>query len=214
MEPLTTEALEMGALEMGPRLEAIVLAAGSGRRFGGAKLNAPWRGGKLLDGALEAAFAAPVWRVTVVTGADPAVDDAARHWAAAHAVAGRLALIHADDHPEGMGASLRAGIAALAEDCAGVFVFLGDMPVIPASVPPRLVAALTSGALAAAPAFNGRRGHPVLFCAALFPALARAQGDEGARTVLAALGRRLALVDVADPGVITDVDTPGDLPGG
>jgi len=201
----------MGALETGARLEAIVLAAGSGRRFGGAKLNAAWRGGKLLDGALAAAFAAPVWRVTVVTGADPAVDDAARHWAAAHAVAGRLALIHADDHSEGMGASLRAGIAALAQDCGGVFVFLGDMPVIPASVPPRLLAALTSGALAAAPTFNGRRGHPVLFGPALFPALARATGDEGARAVLADLGPRLTLLDVADPGVVFDVDTPEDL---
>jgi len=209
MRPLTT-----GALEMGPKLTAIVLAAGSGRRFGGAKLTAPWRGGKLLDGALEAAFAAPVWRVTVVTGADPAVEDAARLWAGERQLSGRLTLVHAEDHPEGMGASLRAGIAALAEDCEGVFVFLGDMPVIPASVAPRLARALGSGALAAAPTFNGRRGHPVLFGAALFPALARARGDAGARAVLADLGPRLALVDVADPGVLTDVDTPDDLPRG
>jgi molybdenum cofactor cytidylyltransferase len=206
---LTTEAREKGL-----RLEAIVLAGGAGRRFGAPKLTAPWRGGKLLDGALAAAFAAPVWRVTVVTGADPAVDEATRHWADEHDTVGRLAIVHARDHQEGMGASLRAAMATLAEDCEGVFVFLGDMPLIPASVPPRLVAALNSGSLAAAPEFKGRRGHPVLFGVALLPALARAQGDEGARTVLAALGRRLALVDVADPGVITDVDTPGDLPGG
>jgi molybdenum cofactor cytidylyltransferase len=204
---LTTEALEKG-----PRLEAIVLAAGSGRRFGGGKLTAPWRGGRLLDGALEAAFAAPAWRISVATGADPAVDAAARHWADARDLACRLALVHARDHAEGMGASLRAGVAALAEDCAGVFVFLGDMPLIPPSVPPRLAAALSSGSLAAAPTFNGRRGHPVLFAAALFPALARAEGDEGARRVLAGLGPGLALVEVGDPGVIFDVDTPEDLP--
>jgi len=207
---LATEAAEKGA-RTGPRLEAIVLAAGAGQRFGGAKLTTPWRGGKLLDGALAAAFAAPVWRVTVVTGADPAVEGAVRVWADPRGVADRLSLVHARDHEEGMGASLRAGIAALAEDCAGVFVFLGDMPLIPASVPPRLVAALNSGPLAAAPIFNGRRGHPVLFASALFPDLARAEGDAGARTVLAGLGPRVALVDVADPGVIFDVDTPGDL---
>jgi molybdenum cofactor cytidylyltransferase len=197
---------------MGPRLEAIVLAAGAGRRFGGAKLTAPWRGGRLLDSALEAAFAAPVWRVTVVTGADLAVEDCVRRWAHGKGLAGRLNLVHAADHDEGMGASLRAGVAALAQDCAGVFVFLGDMPLIPASVPPLLAAALTSGSLAAAPAFNGRRGHPVLFAAALFPALARASGEEGARKVLADLGPRLALVEVTDPGVLLDVDTPEDLP--
>ena len=51
-------------------LEAIVLAAGSGRRFGGGKLTSPRGDGLLLDGALEAAFAAPVRTVSVVWGAD------------------------------------------------------------------------------------------------------------------------------------------------
>ena len=45
---------------MTARYEAIVLAGGSGSRFGGGKLLAPFRGGELIDGALRAAFAAPV----------------------------------------------------------------------------------------------------------------------------------------------------------
>ena len=52
------------------RFEALVLAAGSGSRFGGGKLLAPWNGGVLLDGALPAAFAAPARSVILVTGAD------------------------------------------------------------------------------------------------------------------------------------------------
>ena len=51
-------------------LEAVVLAAGSGSRFGGGKLLAAWGAGVLLEGALAAAFAAPVRGVTVVIGAD------------------------------------------------------------------------------------------------------------------------------------------------
>ena len=51
-----------------PEFEAVVLAAGAGRRFGGGKLLAPWAGGALLDGALAAALAAPARRVIVVTG--------------------------------------------------------------------------------------------------------------------------------------------------
>ncbi|HEY9219590.1 MAG TPA: NTP transferase domain-containing protein, partial [Phenylobacterium sp.] len=39
-----------------------MLAAGAGSRFGGGKLLTPWAGGVLLDGALAAAFAAPVRR--------------------------------------------------------------------------------------------------------------------------------------------------------
>ncbi|HEX2817198.1 MAG TPA: NTP transferase domain-containing protein, partial [Phenylobacterium sp.] len=61
-----------------PALEAVILAAGSGSRFGGGKLTALWRGGVFLDGALAAAFEAPVRSVSVVTGADPKVGSAAQ----------------------------------------------------------------------------------------------------------------------------------------
>jgi molybdenum cofactor cytidylyltransferase len=194
-------------------LEAIVLAAGSGLRFGGAKLTAPWRGGRLIDGALAAAFAAPARSVTVVTGADPMVEPAARAFAEAHGETQRLRLVHAPDHAEGMAAPLRTGVASLPDDAAGAFVFLGDMPLIPPAILPRLAGALAAGAQAAAPAFEGRRGHPVLFSATLFPALAALKGDEGARRVLMTLGDRLAIVESPDDGVLVDVDWPSDLQG-
>jgi molybdenum cofactor cytidylyltransferase len=191
-----------------------VLAAGAGARFGGRKLTAPWRGGRLIDGALAAAFAAPARTVTVVIGADPAVRDAAVAFAAAQGEAGRLRVVEAADHAEGMGASLRAGVGALPRDCGGAFVFLGDMPLIPPDLAFALAERLTPGVMAAAPMFEGRRGHPVLFARALLPALAGATGDEGARAVLSGLGARLALVPVSDAGVLVDVDRPGDLPDG
>jgi molybdenum cofactor cytidylyltransferase len=201
-----------GAGQAAPaRLEAIVLAGGAGRRFGGGKLLAPWRGGRLIDGALAAAFAAPARAVTVVTGADARVEAAVRAWAAGAAAAGRLRMVHAADHAEGMGATLRAGIGALPADAAGVFVFLGDMPRAPAAILPRLAAALAEGAPAAAPSFRGQRGHPALFGAGLLPALAAARGDVGARDILRALGGALALVETDDDGVVFDVDEAGDL---
>ncbi|MEO8813526.1 MAG: NTP transferase domain-containing protein [Caulobacteraceae bacterium] len=190
----------------GGRLEATILAGGAGARFGGAKLLSPWRGGRLIDGALGAAFAAPARTVSVVTGADPAVAGAARAWARSRGEEDRLRLVHAHDHAEGMGASLRAAIASLPVDAAGAFVFLGDMPAIPRAVLPALAAAVEAGAVAAAPVFDGRRGHPVLFARSLFERLARATGDEGARRVLADLDQALALVETDDPGVLFDVD--------
>jgi molybdenum cofactor cytidylyltransferase len=195
-----------------PRLTAIVLAAGAGRRFGGGKLTTPWRDGRLIDGALGAAFAAPVREVIVVTGADGAVGAAAEAWARKAGVADRLRLVLATDHAEGMGASLRAGMAAIPEDRDGAFVFLGDMPKVPHALAGDLARALKGETLAVAPRCGGKRGHPVLFAASLFPALATAQGDEGARGALSGLGERLALIDTDDPGVLLDVDAPGDLP--
>ncbi len=194
-------------------LEAVVLAGGAGSRFGGAKLIAPWRGGVLIDGALAAAFAAPARSVWVVTGADPGVAEAARGFAARAGQASRLRLVHALGHAEGMAATLRAGIAALPADAGGAFVFLGDMPLVPPALPPRLAEALANGARAAAPVFENKRGHPVLFGRTLFAALMALSGDEGARAVLRGLGSRLALVEAPDRGVLFDVDVVGDLDG-
>ncbi len=192
------------------RLEAIVLAAGAGSRFGGGKLLAPWRGGVLLDGALGAAFAAPVRTVTVVTGADAErVEAAARAFADAAGQAARLRVVHAAEHAEGMGASLRTGVGALPDDAQGVFVFLGDMPSIPLGLPGTLAAALENAA--AVPVFEGAQGHPVLFGQTLLPALTALSGDRGARAILDGLGGNLALVTSPDAGILWDVDTPDDL---
>lgn len=200
--------------EANQTLEAIVLAGGFGSRFGGGKLTAPWRGGRLIDGALNSAFAAPVRTVTVVTGADGAVADAASAFATGAGQTGRLRLVHAADHAEGMAATLRTGIASLPEDTAGVFVFLGDMPLVPAAILPVLAGALADGGSAAAPIFEGRRGHPVLFGAALFPGLLALTGDEGARQVLRTLGPALVLVPAPDDGVLVDIDTRTQLEDG
>ncbi|WP_312164674.1 NTP transferase domain-containing protein [Phenylobacterium sp.] len=195
-----------------PEFEAVVLAAGAGRRFGGGKLLAPWAGGALLDGALAAAFAAPVRRVIVVTGADgEQVGAAARAFAVRLGAQDRLLVVHAADHDEGMGASLRRAAAVLPADCAGAFVFLGDMPRVPHGVLESLARAVRAGAPAAAPVFEGQRGHPALIGPALLPQLLTLQGDAGARAILKDLGQRLALVQAPDDGVLFDVDQPGDL---
>jgi molybdenum cofactor cytidylyltransferase len=57
----------------------------------------------------------------------------------------------------------------------------------------------------------GRRGHPVLFSAPLFPQLLALTGDEGARAVLQKLGGALATVEAPDEGVLFDIDLPGDM---
>jgi molybdenum cofactor cytidylyltransferase len=192
-------------------LEAIVLAGGAGSRFGGGKLTHAWRGGVLIDGALAAAFAAPVRSVTVVTGADPRVEAAARAFATRTSQPERLRIVHCAGHAEGMGATLRAGVASLPADAAGAYVFLGDMPAIPLAILPALAEALAADAPAAAPRYDGQRGHPVLFSAALFPQMRALTGDQGARGVLGELGTALTLVETSDPGVLIDIDRPAQL---
>lgn len=192
---------------------ALVLAAGRGARFGGGKLLAPFKSGVLLDGALAAALAAPAERVILVSGFDAArVAAAARAFTEPTGQDGRLRLVHAADHAQGLSASLRAGLKAVPPEAEGAFVFLADMPRIPADMAGRLAGAI-GPRLAAAPVFQGRRGHPVLLRRALFDRLRALDGDRGAGAVLAGLGDDLALIETDDPGVVFDVDTREDLGG-
>jgi molybdenum cofactor cytidylyltransferase len=192
-----------------PSLQALVLAAGAGSRFGGGKLLAPWRGGLLIEAALAAAFAAPVEGVTVVTGADPEVAEAVR--GLAERAGQPVSLVAAEDWGAGLSASLKAGIAALPRRTTGALVFLGDMPRVPHVALAPLAEALASGASAAVPVWKGKIGHPAAISSGLFPAILRLDGDRGARGLLESLGPALVRIEAPDDGVLFDVDRPEDL---
>ena len=187
------------------RFSAIVLAAGAGRRFGGAKLSTPWRGGLLLDGALAAAFAAPVDEVVVVTGADPAVTPAARAFAADRNETARLRFAPCSDWSDGLASSLRAGLSAVAVTTEGAFVFLGDMPEVPHGLAARLAGAFKADVQAVQPTVDGQPAHPVLIGRSLFASAEAHEGDRGAQPLLA--GARVVRLAVDAPGAVLDVDT-------
>jgi len=192
---------------------AIVLAAGSSRRFRAAggrepsKLVAPVAGEPLARHAVRAALGSRARPVVVVTGHARAEVEAA--------LAGLpVAFAYNADFAEGLASSLKAGIAALPSAVAGALVVLGDMPGIEARLLDRLIDAFAAnpGALAAAPFQAGRRGNPVLLSAALFAAVDRLDGDEGARALLRGIDpSRIAAVEVSEDAAAFDVDTPADL---
>ena len=192
-------------------LEAIILAGGAGSRFGGGKLLTRYGNGALIDGALRAAFSAPVSRTILVTGYDAEnVGAAAKALAAREQIGQTLEVVDAERYREGMAETLKVGVAALSSDVEGAFVFLGDMPRVPWSLASTLAENI-QGRSAAAPTFQGRRGHPVLFAACLFPTLLQLSGDRGARGMLDELADDLLLIDVDDAGVLFDVDQRSDL---
>lgn len=191
-------------------LYAILLAAGSARRFGGSKLDAPWQNGAVIGASLAAARAAPVHKVIVVTGGHKSAVNAALD-RSAHGDGARVVRTHCPDHASGLSASLRCGLQALPAHARGAFIFLGDMPAVPHDLAGRLIEALEPHQLAAAPFVAGRRAHPVLIMAPLFDALRTVSGDRGGRDVLDGLGGMLARVPLDDEGLVIDIDTPADL---
>jgi molybdenum cofactor cytidylyltransferase len=187
-------------------LSAILLAAGLSRRFGGGKLRALWKGRPMVLSALEAALSAPVTEVILVWGGDPLILPLLP-------TDPRLKIIFCQDHLSGMGASLAAGIGALDPRSTGTYVFLGDMPRVPRSLSHEMAQILaTNGSIqAAAPQFEGQRGHPVLLSSGLFPRLRALTGDQGAGAVLKDLGEALVLLQAPDDGCLFDIDRPDDL---
>ncbi len=120
--------------------------------------------------------------------------------------------LQAADHPrapaEGIGTSIACAVRASAE-ADGWIVALGDMPGVRETTIAAVRQALIDGADTAAPYYRGRRGHPVGFAAVCRAELAALAGDEGARAILE---RHPPMhVDVEDPGILFDVDQPGDL---
>ena len=115
---------------------------------------------------------------------------------------------HLEDagHP-GMGDSIAAGVRAMPE-AGGWLVLPGDLPLVrPESL--RAVAAGLQQASLVLPFYRGARGHPVGFGRQHFAALQQLSGVEGAAAIVRA-AKPLRL-DLEDEGIVTDVDTVGDL---
>jgi CTP:molybdopterin cytidylyltransferase MocA len=183
------------------RVGGLVLAAGQGKRFGGPKALAELDGERLVDRAV---------RVLSLGGADPVVVVLG---AAVVEVPGADAVVVNSDWEQGMGSSLRAGLAAAAFDrCSAVLVQLVDTPGVRATAVRRLLAAHDAGAGLAVAMYAGERGHPVLIGRAHWAAVAEsAVGDQGARAYLAAHPE--AVLEVACDGDSRDADTRGELAG-
>ena len=183
------------------RVAAVVLAAGSARRMGAEKLNLAFDGRTVLECAL-APYRAAKGLAQVVIVLRPDFEPAA-------SLEG-VRPVRCQEHAEGMGASLRAGVAA--SDADAWLIGLGDMPRLTASTVDALVSALAEGTNSiVAPVHDGRRGHPVGFSRRWREALLSVRGDQGARGILAAHADAVHRVGVDDPGALFDIDVPADL---
>ncbi len=186
------------------RVEAIVLAAGEGRRMGRSKPLLPWNGRTLIEHIVSELQVAKVQAIHVVTG----------HRADEVAVVlqGTPAVCVANpDYHDGMLSSVRAGLRAIADDADAVLVCLCDQPHIPPVLVNQLVDAFAAGAgEILVPVVAGRRGHPLLFSIRYRAEILACYDDTGLRGLLQAHPDAVCEVVVDDPGILVDLDTPED----
>ncbi len=196
-------------------IAAIVLAAGSSRRFGSDKLLHPVaRQGAMLPLAGHSLL--PWLRIfehiTVVVRPEAEARRAAITASLGAVGPAALRWVVCEDAEKGMAASLACGVRANSE-AAGWLIGLSDMPAVPPHAIEAVRHELRNGAHLAAASCNGRRGHPVGFGRRYYAELLALQGDAGARRLLERDRSDLVPVEIADNGIFTDIDTPHDLRG-
>lgn len=181
----------------------LVLAAGASTRLGQAKQLVKLAGRPALHIVVSNAVAVAGHAVTVVVGAQ------AREMT--HLLAHSPASVIVNRHwEEGMGSSLRFGVASLPPACQAVMVLLGDQVAVTADDLKRLVSAWKGEeSMIAASVYDQRVGVPAIFPRVCFSELSELRGDQGARKILERNNYRLVRVPMSNASI--DLDTPEDL---
>jgi molybdenum cofactor cytidylyltransferase len=190
-------------LPPGPRIAALLLAAGRSSRMGTNKMLAEIDGRPMVARTAQRLLSSHARPIIAVLGNQADDVDAAL---------GRLPVerVMNPDFAEGLSTSLKRGLAALPEDVDGVVVCLGDMPLIAGRDLDRLIGAFNplEGRAIVVPTRRGQRGNPILWSRQFFPEMAALSGDSGARRLIDEHADVVAEIEMDTDGIFIDIDTP------
>jgi len=184
-------------------IAGLILAAGESRRMGRDKALLIYHGQTFLATIIQNLSIAGIEKVTVVLGHHAETIQAAVNLASV-----RVVVNH--DYQRGQTSSLQLGLAAVASDQPdAVILCLVDHPAISAEVIGKLKMDFESTRpLILIPTYKGERGHPVVIGKSLFPELLALPPAEPANTVIRKYRPETLFVEVADRGILIDVDEP------
>ena len=195
------------------QIGAVILAAGASTRFGQPKQLLDWGGTPLLAHVADVALSAGLAPVIVVLGCQA---EAARATLGTAEVCrrqcwGSVQTVMNWRWEEGLSTSVQVGLAILPPETEAAVFLQCDQPLVTPELLREMAARFEeTGAPIVHPSRAGRRSTPVLFARRLFPELAAVSGDEGGRALIARHAKNVATVEVTDPDVLADVDTPAD----
>lgn len=186
-------------------VDGIVLAAGLSRRMGRPKPLLELEGETFIERAVRTLREGGCRAVVAVVGGGDA--------AAARLAAATGAVVVANGRPSSEPIdSIRLGLDALSADAVAAAVLPVDHPLVRSDTVAALVEGFRDGKPPVVrPVHRGCPGHPGIFGRATFAALRRPALPDGAQTVIAEQGGAVLDLEVSDPGVLGNVDTPEDF---
>jgi molybdenum cofactor cytidylyltransferase len=180
---------------------AILLAAGKSRRMGSCKQLLSLGGSTVIVRCVDALVTGGAGEIVVVVSEEG-------HEVAEAVSAYPVRIVVNPESGGDMASSVRAGRDALTTGASGVIVFLCDYPLVSAATITSLVVehGVSPGSIII-PCHQERRGHPLLFPRSILNELA---SDLILRDLVQRAPDRIRCLDVVDPGVLLDMDTPED----
>jgi len=192
------------------RVSAVVLAGGMSRRMGAPKQLLRIEGKSLLEHTLATVRASAVHEIILVLGF--AADEIEKEVSLQG-----LKIARNEFYQQGMGTSLRTGLAAVDPQATAALIILADQPFVQPATLDRLIKFHGSSKAEAArpqiviPTYRGFRGNPVLLDRTVFPELQGLSGDVGCRAIFGDHTKGIYKLPVDDAGILLDIDSPEDL---
>lgn len=182
-------------------VSAIVLAAGMSRRMGTPKQLLRLSGKTILQHTLENVRASNVAEIVLVLGHEAESVEK-------ETSTDGIKLVRNPEYQQGMGTSLRTGLAALNADAKAALIVLADQPFVGPETLNQLVACHQKlNPQIVIPTYNGFRGNPVLLDRSVFAELQGLSGDVGCRAIFGNHTENIHKLAVNDIGILLDIDS-------
>ena len=183
----------------------IILAAGEGKRMGKVKLTLPLGDKQLIEWVLQAVKLAPLDKYfLVVRPEDKEMIKIGESWGAE--------IVLNPEYRSGMSSSIRKALDQISSEVVeGIFILLGDQPLINPSIIFKMLKAFTPGKKEiVVPFYKDKQGNPVLFDNYWKEELMKLSGDVGGRVLIKAHPERIKRVKIPDESIFLDIDREED----
>ncbi len=185
-------------------ISVVILAAGESRRMGKPKMLLPWGQTSVLRKVLSTFRCAGVEDLLVVTGGARTQVEALAE--------GIARTVFNPNYARGeMLSSVQCGLRNLLPDCQASLIALGDQPLVKTSSVKEVIKAYAHNHTSlVTPSYQRKRGHPWLVTARHWPEIMEMRAPLTLRDFLTNHQDEIFYVNVEDPGILLDLDTPGD----